>query len=546
MAEVILMPRLSDTMTEGVIAAWHKNVGDAVKKGDLLAEIETDKATMELESYQEGVLLHIGTTKGGKLQVNDLLAIIGKAGEDVASLIASVSAGTPAPATEPAPAANASPAAVPAASASVDVAAMEEVVLMPRLSDTMTEGVIAGWQKNVGDTVKKGDVLADIETDKATMELESYKDGILLYQGAKAGEKILVNDLLCVIGAAGTNIDAIVAAVKSGAGATAASPATASASTASAPSTPAPASAAPAVQAVVNEGRIFASPLAKKMAEERGIDLKYVKGTGDNGRITKFDIDGYTPASASTAAPATAYTSAPAVQAAPLGVVSFEDQPVSQMRKTIARRLSESLFTAPHFYITMSIDMDAAVAARAKINEVAPVKISFNDMVVKATALSLKQHPKINSSWLGDSIRTNHHVNIGIAVAVDEGLLVPVVRFADTKTLSEIGVAVKGFAQKAKDKKLQPSDWEGSTFTISNLGMFGVDEFTAIINPPDACILAVGGIAQVPVVKNGQVVPGNVMKVTLSCDHRVVDGAAGAAFLQTLKSLLEEPLRMLV
>ena len=547
MAEVILMPRLSDTMTEGVIAAWHKNVGDAVKKGDLLAEIETDKATMELESYQEGVLLHIGTTKGGKLQVNDLLAIIGKAGEDVASLIASVGAGSPAaaPATESAPAAAAAPAA-PAASAALDLAAMEEVVLMPRLSDTMTEGVIAGWQKNVGDTVKKGEVLADIETDKATMELESYKDGILLYQGAKAGEKILVNDLLCVIGAAGTNVDAIVAAVKSGAGATA--PAAASNAAPAAPSTPAPVVApvasAPAVQAVVNEGRIFASPLAKKMAEERGIDLRYVKGTGDNGRITKFDIDGYVPAAASAASAPQAVTAAPAPQVAS-GVVSFEDQPVSQMRKTIARRLSESLFTAPHFYITMSIDMDAAVAARAKINEVAPVKISFNDMVVKATALSLKQHPKINSSWLGDSIRTNHHINIGIAVAVDEGLLVPVVRFADTKTLSEIGVAVKGFAQKAKDKKLQPSDWEGSTFTISNLGMFGVDEFTAIINPPDACILAVGGIAQVPVVKNGQVVPGNVMKVTLSCDHRVVDGAAGAAFLQTLKSLLEEPLRML-
>ena len=547
MAEVILMPRLSDTMTEGVIAAWHKNVGDAVKKGDLLAEIETDKATMELESYQEGVLLHIGTTKGGKLQVNDLLAIIGKAGEDVASLIASVGAGAPAaaPATESAPAAAAAPAA-PAASAAIDVAAMEEVVLMPRLSDTMTEGVIAGWQKNVGDTVKKGEVLADIETDKATMELESYKDGILLYQGAKAGEKILVNDLLCVIGAAGTNVDAIVAAVKSGAGATA--PAAASNAAPAAPSMPAPVVApvasAPAVQAVVNEGRIFASPLAKKMAEERGIDLRYVKGTGDNGRITKFDIDGYVPAAASAASAPQAVTAASAPQVA-AGVVSFEDQPVSQMRKTIARRLSESLFTAPHFYITMSIDMDAAVAARAKINEVAPVKISFNDMVVKATALSLKQHPKINSSWLGDSIRTNHHINIGIAVAVDEGLLVPVVRFADTKTLSEIGVAVKGFAQKAKDKKLQPSDWEGSTFTISNLGMFGVDEFTAIINPPDACILAVGGIAQVPVVKNGQVVPGNVMKVTLSCDHRVVDGAAGAAFLQTLKSLLEEPLRML-
>ena len=541
MAEVILMPRLSDTMTEGVIAAWHKNVGDAVKKGDLLAEIETDKATMELESYQEGVLLHIGTTKGGKLQVNDLLAIIGKAGEDVASLIASVGAGTPAvaPVTEPAPvAASASPA--------LDAAAMDEVVLMPRLSDTMTEGVIAGWQKNVGDTVKKGDVLADIETDKATMELESYKDGILLYQGAKAGEKILVNDLLCVIGAAGTNVDAIVAAVKNGA--TAAAPAaTEPAAIPAAAPTAAPATtAAPAVQVVVNEGRIFASPLAKKMAEERGIDLKYVKGTGDNGRITKFDIDGYVPATASATAP-TMGAAAPAfVSAAQQGVVSFEDQPVSQMRKTIARRLSESLFTAPHFYITMTIDMDAAVAARTKINEVAPVKISFNDMVVKAAALSLKQHPKINSSWLGDTIRTNHHVNIGIAVAVDEGLLVPVVRFADTKSLSEIGVTVKGFAQKAKDKKLQPADWEGSTFTISNLGMFGVDEFTAIINPPDACILAVGGIAQVPVVKNGQVVPGNVMKVTLSCDHRVVDGAAGAAFLQTLKSLLEEPLRMLV
>lgn len=541
MAEVILMPRLSDTMTEGVIAAWHKNVGDPVKKGDLLAEIETDKATMELESYQEGVLLHIGTTKGGKLQVNDLLAIIGKAGEDVASLIASVGAGSPAAAPASEPAAT----AAPAASAAVDVAAMEEVVLMPRLSDTMTEGVIAGWQKNVGDTVKKGEVLADIETDKATMELESYKDGILLYQGAKAGEKILVNDLLCVIGAAGTNVDAIVAAVKNGA--TAKAPA-ASAATVAAPAATAPTTAAaPAVQVVVNEGRIFASPLAKKMAEERGIDLKYIKGTGDNGRITKFDIDGYVPTTATASAAPTMSASAPsAVQAAPSGVVSFDDQPVSQMRKTIARRLSESLFTAPHFYITMTIDMDAAVAARAKINEVAPVKISFNDMVVKATALSLKQHPKINSSWLGDSIRTNHHVNIGIAVAVDEGLLVPVVRFADTKSLSEIGVAVKGFAQKAKDKKLQPADWEGSTFTISNLGMFGVDEFTAIINSPDACILAVGGIAQVPVVKNGQVVPGNVMKVTLSCDHRVVDGAAGAAFLQTLKSLLEEPLRMLV
>ncbi len=544
MAEVILMPRLSDTMTEGVIAAWHKNVGDAVKKGDLLAEIETDKATMELESYQDGILLHIGTPKGGKLQVNDLLAIFGKAGEDISALVAQHAGGaTPAPVATPAPAA-ASVAEAPAvaSTASLDVSNMEEVVLMPRLSDTMTEGVIAGWHKNVGDTVKKGEVLADIETDKATMELESYKDGVLLYQGAKAGEKILVNDLLCIIGKPGLDVDAIVKAVKGGA--TQAAAVTPSAT----PATPAPAAAPVAApvtaQAVVNEGRIFASPLAKKIADEKGIDLRYVKGTGDNGRITKNDVDTFVPSAAPVAAPA-AKTASPVV-AAPAGQVSFEDVPVSQMRKTIARRLSESLFTAPHFYLTMAIDMDAAVAARAKINEVAPVKISFNDMVLKATALALKQHPKVNSSWLGDTIRYNHHINIGVAVAVEDGLLVPVVRFADTKSLSQIGVEVKEYAQKAKDKKLQPADWEGSTFTISNLGMFGIDQFTAIINPPDSCILAVGGISQVPVVKNGQVVPGNIMKVTLSCDHRSVDGATGAAFLQTLKSLLEEPLRMLV
>jgi pyruvate dehydrogenase E2 component (dihydrolipoamide acetyltransferase) len=552
MAEAILMPRLSDTMTEGVIASWHKQVGDTVKKGDLLAEIETDKATMELESYQEGVLLHIGTAKGGKLQVNDLLAILGKAGEDVTNLVAEHSGPAAAPAIEissvDAPAA--APVAATNAPAALDLTSMEEVVLMPRLSDTMTEGVIAGWQKQVGDAVKKGEVLADIETDKATMELESYKDGILLYQGAKAGEKIMVNDLLCIIGKEGMDIASIVAASKAGVSvpAVAAAPAT---NTQAVPIAIAPAvNSAPVAAApvVVNEGRIFASPLAKKIASEKGIDLKYVKGTGDNGRITKSDIDAYTPAAITTAVPATTATSVAtfSAPAAPAGVVSFEDVPVSQMRKVIARRLGESLFTAPHFYLTMSIDMDAAVAARGKINEVAKTKISFNDMVLKATALSLKEHPKVNSSWLGDSIRYNHHVNIGVAVAVEDGLLVPVVRFADGKSLSQIGAEVKDFAQKAKDKKLQPADWEGSTFTISNLGMFGIETFTAIINPPDACILAVGGIAQVPVVKNGQVVPGNVMKVTLSCDHRVVDGATGSAFLQTLKSLLEEPLRMLV
>lgn len=544
MAEVILMPRLSDTMTEGVIAAWHKKVGDTVKKGDLLAEIETDKATMELESYQDGVLLHIGTPRGGKLQVNDLLAIFGKQGEDISALIAGANVAPVAASTPVAETTAPAQASAPAASG-VDYSKMEEVVLMPRLSDTMTEGVIAGWQKKVGDTVKKGEVLADIETDKATMELESYKDGILLYQGAQKGDKILVNDLLCIIGQQGMDIDAIVKGLKAGGAAPAAATSAPVASAPASVAASAPATvAAPAASAqVVNEGRIFASPLAKKIAQEKGIDLKYVKGTGENGRITRTDLENYTPNTATPAASGTSASAAPVF--IPSGTVSFVDTPVSQMRKVIAKRLSESLFTAPHFYLTMKINMDAAIKARTLLNENATTKISFNDMIVKATALSLKQHPKVNSSWMGDFIRENHHVNIGIAVAVDEGLLVPVLRFADGLSLSQISGNVKEFAKKAKDKKLQPADWEGSTFTISNLGMFGIDSFTAIINPPDACILAVGGIAQEPVVKNGQVVPGNVMNVTLSCDHRVVDGATGAAFLQTLKSLLEEPLRML-
>ena len=540
MAEVIKMPRLSDTMTEGVIAAWHKKVGDSVKKGDLLAEIETDKATMELESYKEGTLLHVGGGDGAKLQVDDLLAIIGKQGEDISALIA----GSAAPAAA-APNPEAAPAAAPAAQGpKLDLANMEEVVLMPRLSDTMTEGVIASWQKNVGDDVKKGDVLAEIETDKATMELESYKDGKLLYQGAPAGEKIEVNHLLAIIGADGVDVDAIVAAAKSSEGG-ASAPVEAAPAEVVQPApvaTPAPAAAqAPAAQQVVNEGRIFASPLAKKLAEEKGIDLKYVKGSGDNGRIVRSDVENFTPTAANAAPQAAA-----AANQVPAGQVSFDEVPVSQMRKTIARRLAESKYSAPHFYLTMAINMDAAVAARPKLNKEGQPKISFNDIVLKAVAVALKKHPAVNSSWLGDKIRINHHVNIGVAVAVEDGLLVPVVRFADTKPLTVISQEVKSFAKKAKDKKLQPSDWEGSTFTVSNLGMFGIDQFTGIINPPDACILAVGGISQEPIVKDGQIVVGNIMKVTLSCDHRVVDGASGSAFLQTLKELLEEPLRMLL
>lgn len=566
MAEVILMPRLSDTMTEGVIADWHKNVGDTVKKGDVLADIETDKATMELESYKDGVLLHRGTDKGGKLQVNDLLAIIGAKGEDIASLVKQNSGGgsaaaAPAPQSDaPKEAPKESPKEAPrqeqpaATGAAPDLSKMEEVILMPRLSDTMTEGVIAGWHKKVGDAVKKGDVLADIETDKATMELESYKEGKLLYIGAKDGEKIAVNELLAIIGGDSVDVQKIVAAAKAGpTAATAQKEVTAPAESNAEQLAQEPARSQQATAAVESsddhaqtdaDGRVKASPLAKKLAAEKGINISDVPGSGDNGRIIKKDVDSFVPQKKQDAAPVAATAAKPS--AAPVGQESFEEVPVSQMRKTIAKRLAESKFSAPHFYLTITVDMDLAVASRTRLNEVSPVKISFNDMVIKAAAVALKAHPKVNSSWRGDKIRINHHVHIGVAVAVEEGLLVPVVRFADTKSFSQIGAEVKEYAKKAKDKKLQPSDWEGNTFTISNLGMFGIDQFTAIINSPDACILAVGAIQQVPVVKNGAVVPGNIMKLTLSCDHRVVDGATGAAFMQTLQGLLQEPLRMLV
>ena len=548
MAEVILMPRLSDTMTEGVIAAWHKKVGDNVKKGDLLAEVETDKATMDLESYKDGTLLFTGTDKGGKVQVNDLLAIIGKPGEDISSLVksggaAATSSTAPAKADTTPSAASSTPTATDSkksAAPALDLSAMQEVILMPRLSDTMTEGVIAAWHKKVGDQVKKGDVLADIETDKATMELESYKEGKLLYTGAEKGQKVAVNDLLAIIGEEGkVNVQLIVDASKN----KGASPSAAKEPAApTAESKAAPQPIEKESHSLNGDGRIKASPLAKKLASEKGIDLSQLHGSGDFGRIIKKDVAEYSPPASAT--PATQKTTA--VSTSPAGQVSFDEIPVSQMRKVIAKRLTEAKFTAPEFYLTITVDMDQAVSSRARINENAPVKISFNDFVLKATALALKKHPAVNSSWMGDKIRVNHHVNIGVAVAVEDGLLVPVVRFADTKSLSQISQEVKEFATRAKNKKLQPADWEGSTFTISNLGMFGMDEFTAIINPPDACILAVSSIQQIPVVKNGVIVPGNVMKLTMTCDHRVVDGATGAAFLQTLKGLLEEPLRMLV
>ena len=545
MAEVILMPRLSDTMTEGVIAAWHKKVGDAVKKGDLLAEVETDKATMELESYKDGVLLHVGSDKGGKLQVNDLLAIIGTPGEDISSLIKQNSGNTVTgpekKETTPVPA------AVPAivSPATIDIAKMDEVVLMPRLSDTMEEGVIAAWHKNVGDTVKKGEVLAEIETDKATMELESYKNGTLLHIGAQKGEKIPVNGLLCIIGEKGkVDIDAIIAATKSGV-----SPQPVAQSS-KASSGPATASTTQIVTSASTEnGRVKASPLAKKLAAEKGIDIKAISGSGDGGRIIKADIDNYKTPATENVQPVTKVTAAASI---PLAAFTgsteegYTDIPNSQMRNVIAKRLGESKFSAPHFYLTMEINMDNAMAARTQLNEISPAKISFNDMVVKAVALALRQHPAINASWMGDKIRRNHHIHIGIAVAIEEGLIVPVIRFADQKTLPQIASESKELAGKAKNKKLQPNEFSGNTFTISNLGMMDIEEFTAIINPPDSCIMAVGRIKEIVVRKGEGFGVSNVMKVTLSCDHRSVDGASGAAFLQTFKKYLENPITMLL
>lgn len=544
MAEIIRMPKMSDTMTEGVIAKWHKKVGDSVKSGELMAEIETDKATMDYESFNTGTVLYLGAKEGEAVQVNDVLAIVGNKGEDYKTLLegAGKSAGNGGKQAQPQ--ASQQPAAKQAESAvAVDTSGIKaEIVLMPKMSDTMAEGVIAAWHKKPGDTVKSGELLAEVETDKATMEYESYNNGTLLYVGAEAGKAIPVNGVLAIIGEKDADWKTLLKAhqSKGEAPASESKPAEAQAQK----SEPAQKTEETQVSHGSN-GRIKASPLAKKLAKDKGLDIGQIPGSGDHGRITKRDVENFKP-SEQKAAPKDGKTAAPVVLPKVVGQESFEETNVSQMRKTIAKRLAESKFTAPHFYLTMEINMDKAVEARKSINEVSPVKVSFNDIVLKAVAAALRQNPDVNVSWLGDKIRKNHHIHIGVAVAVKEGLLVPVVRFADNKSLSHIAAEVKELAQKAHDKKLQPSDWEGSTFTISNLGMFGIEEFTAIINPPDACILAVGGIKETPIVKDGQIVPGNVMKVTLSCDHRAVDGAVGSAFLKTLKGLLEDPVRILI
>ncbi|TFV94235.1 pyruvate dehydrogenase complex dihydrolipoamide acetyltransferase [Algoriphagus kandeliae] len=544
MAEVIRMPKMSDTMEEGVIAAWLKKVGDTVKPGDILAEVETDKATMELESYDEGVLLHIGVKEKEAVPVNGIIAVIGEKGEKFDHLLSENGASSET--KEEKTVEEVKPAAPEKVAEKIDTSSINATVItMPKMSDTMQEGTIASWLKKVGDDIKSGEIIAEVETDKATMELESYEDGTLLYIGVEAGNSVPVDGVIAVIGEKGADYQTLLKAHEQETAAPAEEEAPAKAEskpepkkeTASAPAATTSA-AAPAPVLAVGE-RVKASPLAKKIAEEKGIDIRLVSGTGEGGRIIKRDVENYVPAAAPAAAVSTGV--APAV-----GQESFREENVSQMRKVIAKRLSESKFGAPHFYLTMEINMDKAIEARKSMNEVSPVKISFNDMVIKAAAAALRQHPKVNSSWLGDKIRYNDHIHIGMAVAVEEGLLVPVIRFADSKSLSQISNEAKTLGGKAKNKELQPKDWEGNTFTISNLGMFGIEEFTAIINPPDACILAVGGIKETVIVKDGQMKIGNVMKVTLSCDHRVVDGAVGSAFLLTLKGLLEDPVRILI
>ena len=546
MAEVINMPRLSDTMEEGTVAKWLKQVGDKIEEGDILAEIETDKATMEFESFNEGTLLYIGIKEGDTAPVDSLLAIIGEKGEDVSGLINSASsdakeekeAEAEAKKEEKKEASKASGATIPDG---------VEIVKMPRLSDTMEEGTVATWLKKVGDEVEEGDILAEIETDKATMEFESFYSGTLLYVGINEGETAPVDSVLAVIGPKGTDVEAVLSAGSGSASEEESAPEeTKKAETSSS-------NGQESAPITANDGqRIFASPLAKKIAQDKGINLQDVKGSGDQGRIIKKDIEEYQPKqkAAEKALPAQEKASSPQAAVAapinlPVGQEGTEEVKNSQMRKVIAKRLGESKFSAPHYYLTIEVDMDYAKVSREQINGLPDTKVSFNDMVVKACAMALKKHPQVNTSWNNETTRYNHHIHIGVAVAVDEGLLVPVLKFADQMTLTQIGASVKDLAGKARNKKISPAEMEGSTFTVSNLGMFGISEFTSIINQPNSAILSVGAIVQKPVVKNGQIVVGNTMKVTLACDHRTVDGATGAQFLQTLRVYLENPVTML-
>jgi pyruvate dehydrogenase E2 component (dihydrolipoamide acetyltransferase) len=541
MAEVINMPRLSDTMEEGVVAKWLKQKGDKVEEGDILAEIETDKATMEFESFYEGTLLHIGIEEGEAAPVDTLLAIVGEEGEDISDLL---KAGNDAEKEDEEESQKDEDKDEDTSDGEIPEGV--EVVTMPRLSDTMEAGTVVSWLKKEGDKVEEGDILAEIETDKATMEFESFYEGTLLKIGLEEGETAKVDSLLAIIGPEGTDVSNISAKGKSKAEKKSSSGEKEDKKEDKKEDTSQNKEESKSSEASKDGGRIFVSPLAKKMAKDKGINLSEVKGSGNNGRIVKKDIEDFKP-SEKPAAQASKETAAPAAPQTyvPAGEESFEEIKNSQMRKTIAKRLGESKFNAPHYYLTIEVDMENAMASRKQINEMPDVKVSFNDMVIKASAMALRKHPQVNSQWTGESMKIAKHIHMGVAVAVEEGLVVPVLKFADQMSMTQIGGNVKDVAGKARNKKLQPQEMEGSTFTVSNLGMFGIVEFTSIINQPNSAILSVGTIVEKPVVKNGQIVVGNTMKLTLACDHRTVDGATGAAFLKTLKTYMENPVTML-
>jgi pyruvate dehydrogenase E2 component (dihydrolipoamide acetyltransferase) len=547
MAIIVNMPRLSDTMEEGTVASWLKKVGDRVEEGDILAEIETDKATMEFESFNEGVLLHIGVQVGETTKVDKLLAIIGDEGEDISAILeGSVEKHETNDDLEETLESSESQEEIDEVSDTVDLPQGVVVVTMPRLSDTMEEGTVASWLKNVGDYVEEGEILAEIETDKATMEFESFNEGTLLHIGLAVGESAVVDDLLAIIGPEGTNVSGIAENFKT------------SNNTAKIEIQEISEKVVEDVQEKLvfessntqtiktelssptptNKNRIYISPLAKKIAEEKGISINQLNGSGENGRIIKRDVENFTPHSSTASTTVAKFVAS--------GKEDFDEITNSQMRKVIAKRLGESKFSAPHYYLAVEFNMDNAIAFRQQFNSIPETKISFNDIIVKACALALRQHPQVNSQWFEDRMKLNNHVHIGVAVAVEDGLVVPVIKFANEQSLPQIGAAVKDFAARARNKKLTPQEMEGSTFTISNLGMFGIESFTSIINQPNSAILSVGTITEKPIVKNGQIVIGNSMKLTLACDHRTVDGATGSVFLQTLKGFIENPVTMLI
>jgi len=565
MAEVVNMPRLSDTMEEGVVAKWLKQKGDKVEEGDILAEIETDKATMEFESFHDGVLLHIGIEEGEGAPVDSLLAIIGEEGEDISDLLENSKSDAKEDKDKKEDKEDSEKETSSSKEKSdtksdadsdedhAEIPEGVEVVTMPRLSDTMEEGTVATWLKKVGDKVEEGEILAEIETDKATMEFESFYAGELLYIGIDEGESAPVDDVLAIIGPSGTDVDAVLKSVKSGGGEAKKPSKTDDSNETSEDENSTDDSETQTNSTKKKDGeRIFASPLAKKIAEDKGYDLAEIDGSGENGRVVKKDVENYTPKATSNKEKQAKTESKPQTEESkpmetyvPAGEESFEEVKNSQMRKTIAKRLLESKNSAPHYYLNIEVNMDDAMASRKQINAMPDTKVSFNDLVIKASAMALRKHPQVNTQWKEDVMRYAKHIHIGVAVAVDEGLVVPVLEFADQQTLTQIGNNVKSLAGKARNKKLQPKEMEGSTFTVSNLGMFGITEFTSIINQPNSCILSVGTIVEKPVVKNGEIVVGNTMKLTLACDHRTVDGATGAQFLQTLKTYLENPVTML-